>query len=513
MHHWAAIVALVLPAVAQEQQPVVLKSTSRVVQLHVLVNDPSGRPVHGLQKADFVVTDNGRPRDIRIFAGEIDSTQTPESPAVFSNRLSMPSAPVVTAIVIDAVPRPEGLQGNGGMFARGRPQFWLALVRSQAISTIDRMEPGQVIAIYAACPELRVIQDFTSDPDRLAASLNAFVPQALPKAIGKNQPQTIDRLVPPMLAVLREVAGRMAEASGRKSVVWISQTYGTELNPSAIRVATDSTAAAFNDANVPLYAVDARFSPACESPLNSRADQSGIVTLNCSQPQDVSDDWMEYLANATGGRAFSGGKVSGVQGREPNGTRWGMYRLDRDDGIVSEALRFAAEDSRYAYEMGFYVPESELDGKFHTLAVTIPAKPRFGVRYRSGYTASPAAPDSKPEAARPLGPDEVGIDARIDVAPGTKNEVRVYLALVPETVTIADHSIALDAIFTETDAAGKQLTKVQESVRVPSPGPQTEPLRYSRSLKVAKGAVYIHIRVRDQATNRVGSVVIPIGKH
>src|ERR1700735_1651193 len=35
---------------------------------------------------------------------------------------------------------------------------------------------AHLTTIYAACPEPRVVQDYTSDPDRLAASLNSFVP-------------------------------------------------------------------------------------------------------------------------------------------------------------------------------------------------------------------------------------------------------------------------------------------------------------------------------------------------
>lgn len=302
----------------------------------------------------------------------------------------MQGSPILTAIVLDAVPRPEGLQKNGGMIGSRGPEFWWNMVRGQAMRAISPMGPGQTIAIYAACPDLRVVQDFTSDPGRLAASLKAFVPPPVPRGAGKNQPQAIEMFVPPMLAVLREVAGRMSGASGRKSVVWISQAYGTELNASVLRGVTDATATALNDANVSLYAVDARFSPTCQPPVRfpGQSDQSGMVPLTCSQPADVSDDWMEYLANGTGGRAFSGGKVSGVQGRDADGARWSVYRTQRDDGIISDALHYAVEDSRYAYEMGFYVPESELDGKVHVLRVTIPAKPKLGLRYRSGYTAS-----------------------------------------------------------------------------------------------------------------------------
>jgi hypothetical protein len=325
----------------------------------------------------------------------------------------------------------------------------------------------------------------------------------------------------------------MSGASGRKSVVWISQAYGTELNLSAISDATDSTVDAFNNANTPLYAVDARFSPTCRGPVRFPADipepggrmeQSSLETLTCSQPADISDEWMEYLAQATGGRAFHGGKVFGFEWRDPQArASWSRYELQSGDhSVISEALRFAVDDSRYAYEMGFYVPESELDGKVHSLSVTVPAKPKFGLSYRSRYTASagatapPAAqelagPDSNQAPASALNPDEVGIDAKIDKA--AKNELRVSLALAPETVTrAADGVIVLDATFTQTDDSGKQLAKVQETVRVPSPQTQIDMVRYARAMKLMNGAVLLHTRIRDQATSRAGSIAIPIGK-
>ncbi len=118
------------------------------------------------------------------------------------------------------------------------------------------------------------------------------------------------------LGIARRRRPNVRSRAARKSVVWISQGYGTELNPSAIR---DSTVAALNDAYVSVYAVDARFNPTCEAPLAPPAGQGGMVALTCSQPPDISDEWMEYVARATGGRAFSGGNASGVQERDATG--------------------------------------------------------------------------------------------------------------------------------------------------------------------------------------------------
>jgi hypothetical protein len=378
------------------------------------------------------------------------------------------------------------------------------------------------MAIYAVCPELRVVQDYTSDPDRLIASLKAFVPSPLPRGAGKKEPQTIEALVPPMLSALRDVAGRMSGASGRKSVVWISQAYGTELNIHAISGATDATVAAFNDANVPLYAVDTRFSPTCEPPVRPPGPEGGLVNLTCSQAPDISDEWMDYLAQATGGRAFSGGKVTAVQeyvqgydGRPK--LSWGQYGIESDHGIISDALRFAVDESRYAYQMGFYVPESELDGKVHMLRVTVPAKPKFELRFRSGYTASasaaapPAAqeftrPDSNQQSVSTPNPDEVGIDATVDTA--AKNELRVSLALVAETVTRnANGMVALDATFTQTNDSGKQLAKLQETVLVPSPETQTSMVRFARAIKLNNGQWFFTSRFAIR--QRIASVPSP----
>jgi hypothetical protein len=519
----AAILAIflpnVLPGVEQADSPqgsVVLKSNAHVVQLDVVVSDSSGRPIHGLQKNDFVLTDNGHPRDIRIFSGEINATAGAPSPAtsvaagMYSNRIAMQDSPMVMAIVIDAVRRPESLQKKVG-FIPDISWFpnWFAITSMPAKQAIRRMEPGQMIAIYAACPELRLVQDYTSNPDRLIASLDAFVPPRVSDPPVKNQPKSLDALVPPMLAALREAASRMSGASGRKSIVWLSQAYGSELNASALDGVSESTIQAFNDANVTLYAVDTRNSPVCERPPDLPRGQAGMVSLTCTIPADISDEWMDYLARATGGRGFSGGVATGAEERNADGRVVRGYRsIQTDHSLVTDALRFAAYDSRNAYEMGFYVPESELDGTVHLLEVTVRGKPRLVLRYRTGYTASSVkAQGVAKEPAENSG--EVGIDGTASVA--AKNGLRVSLAIDPKTLgRTADGVVVFDATITQTDELGKQLASVQETVR---PEAASGMVPYARVVKLINGAILLHITIRDPASNRSGSIAIPIGKH
>jgi VWFA-related protein len=528
MHYRIPLIVLALlgalPSAAQPPEPI-LKSTSRAVQMEVSVNDTSGNPVHGLKKSDFTVTDDGRPREIRIYSGEIDAndkTPRPEltalPPGVYSNRFGLHDARIATAIVIDAMLRPDGLQKEAGRFAGLRPETNLKMALAQATAALYRMVPGEVMAIYAACPDLRIVQDFTSDPDQLHASLQAFAVPCVPNTANTRQARAIDAFVPPMLTALREVAGSMSSASGRKSVVWISQAYGTDLNPAAISDVTDAAAVAFNDANVPLYAVDARFNPTCQDPMQSQGNQVGMVPLTCTQEADESVWWMDNFARATGGRAFSGGNIEAYQQREQQGrVIYGYHRIDRSSAL-SDALLSAIDDSRYAYEMGFYVQDSELDGKVHLLGVKVPAKPKLSLRYRTSYTASeeamaPPSEETRQNTGLPRidlkGANQVGIDASVAKAGA---ELRVSLALDPATVgSTGDHLILLDETFTETDDSGKQLAKVQETVTVPSTTTPLDMIRYTRPVRLVKGAALLRVTIRDQGTNRIGTLAIPVG--
>jgi hypothetical protein len=228
---------------------------------------------------------------------------------------------------------------------------------------------------------------------------------------------------------------------------------------------------------------------------------------------------MDGFARATGGRAFTGHNPFGYEEHDAQGRLiYGYTRMEFGEAL-SDALLAAVDDSRYAYEMGFYVQDSELDGKVHVLGVETPAKPKLGLRYRSSYTASeeamaPASEETRQTIELPKADlqssNQVGIDASVAKAGG---ELRVSLALDPATVSAgADQVILLDTTFSETDYSGKQLVKVQETFRASSAIGAQEMIRVARTVALAKGAVLLRVTIRDQGTNRVGAVVIPIGK-
>jgi hypothetical protein len=86
------------PAPASGETPTVLRTTVRRVVLDVVVTDPQGSPVRGLTKADFSVTEDGKPQEIIAFDANgfssgmdyLPPVLPPQPPNTFVN---MPATP------------------------------------------------------------------------------------------------------------------------------------------------------------------------------------------------------------------------------------------------------------------------------------------------------------------------------------------------------------------------------------------------------------------------------------
>ena len=72
------------PAAGQRPDPtnqgVTLRTTTTLVQVHVVARDAQGRSVAGLKKDDFEVLDNGKPQEIATFAAETAASAPQAAP-------------------------------------------------------------------------------------------------------------------------------------------------------------------------------------------------------------------------------------------------------------------------------------------------------------------------------------------------------------------------------------------------------------------------------------------------
>ncbi len=394
-----------------QQIPVVIRSTTRFVQINVLVHDKKGTPVEGLKKEDFTILDQGQEQEIATLSAIAPSVRnpatTPALPAnVFSNRMGQPegSAGSVTVILFDA------------LNTEIQDQF---RARQQIIKFLRQLHPQDHVAIYVLTTKITVLNDFTQDASSLLRAIEQFSGQSS-AFLDSSSPNPIDgglqarsREPDPMATRLREfldaadgqisdfaninraetttsaieaIANHVARMPGRKNLVWVSASFpisigfGGDSLPQPGRdqqmFATEIERAtrALNQANMAIYPVDARglmvsphYSVMNRSPFNPRFPGRNNLT-----PDQGNIDTMIVLADRTGGRA--------------------AYNTNDIEGAVQRAIA----DGQLSYTLGFYPKHGKWDGKFHELKVRVNEK-GVSLRYRKGYFALPDPPNQEAE--------------------------------------------------------------------------------------------------------------------
>ena len=180
-----AIALIAVTAVAQTPQPATeppaptIRVTTHMVLVDVVVTDKQGKAIPGLHAEDFVVEENGKAQKIASLVTPAENAPTPPPvlpPGIYSNRSQYRSpGKAINVLLLDAMNTPFTDQ------AYARRQM-LEFVKQQ-------FKPGERMAIFALTGQLRVLQDFTSDPQILQTALQTYKPQQQ-TLIGGGQPPT-----------------------------------------------------------------------------------------------------------------------------------------------------------------------------------------------------------------------------------------------------------------------------------------------------------------------------------
>jgi VWFA-related protein len=218
----------------------VLRVTTRLVQVSVIVRDGKGKHIPDLTKDDFTLMEQGQAQKISLFSEQVvdpiaavlPRMTTPTGTVIFSNRFEeSPGLPVsATVILIDALNTPI-------------PDF--AYARAEIINFLHKLQPQDRVALYGLASRLFVLHDFTNDAGSLLRSLehaksnpsdyrpgtedlqasdigndnlDAFIAAAEQRAADFN---TINRAQDTAVA-LASIADHLAELPGRKNLVWVS---------------------------------------------------------------------------------------------------------------------------------------------------------------------------------------------------------------------------------------------------------------------------------------------------
>jgi VWFA-related protein len=470
--------------------------------------------VRGLARDDFTILDEGKPRDIRVFAfnqKEGGSTAQPQSasrplrwkpPANAFTNFNGPASDTAvhrTIIVLD---------GINGWFEN------FAGARSGVMRLLDKAPVDESIAVYVLANNqgLTVLQDYTTDRPALLKSLENFsapgmrpappiggalAALAVPTSAqdGRRPPDPTKEQTYEHQALTRNgsqdvreafqsLAARLSLTAGRKTVYWVTQGFPPSELRGIVKSGWDKTIEALNEANVAVNAV----SSDGLAGLPPRWGYGSILSL-------------QEIAERTGGALYA-------------------RRNDLDQAIVE-----GIEASRNVYTLGFYLQEWERDTKFHRLTVKVD-RPGLALRYRLGYYPDgeerlAASQKKAPVEAALLSPSDsaaVGITAFLNSGK-QRGRLRVRVNLDPATLTVDRRGSVwsgnINELIVQLNDTGRQLAKLSNTHEFRFPANahfsyETKGVLIDQDIQLAGGVTRLAIIVKDAATGRTGLLTIPL---
>lgn len=517
MMRWFVVLLLGATVAAQGQsnQRTVIRTTTHLVQLSVLVRDKNG-VVSNLNQNDFTLLDNNKPQKIDLFAVESNSrvssveaqAPTPQLPAgVFANTASRYVGTLrgATVILIDNVNTSFGDQGYA---------------RFQLKKYLDTLGPNDSVAIYALDRSFHVLRDFTG-AGQISPQQMLNLKQSLDRtAFNASGPQKMEAPQRSMLAI-EAIANHLAALPGRKNLIWISDAFPLTLITNGLpsrsahastvagasrlsvsgstdgvqidyRPIVDHAARALNNANVALYPVAA----------------SGLVGPFGAPGFEVESgihSTMGYIAAFTGGKAF--------------------YNTNDIGGAVHEVF----EESEAAYTLGFYPDGDMLDGKYHRLKLEVKSRPGIELRYREGYYADTQSGPTQEQRQlnleqalwTPFEDSAIPMGARVERRKqGRREALHVVFAVNPNELRFeqqGDLRVAtFNLAFSQVNKYGTVLARSNNLVTVKLKEDVYEQslrkggLPMAKDIKMKGGATELHVAVTDKPTGTSGSLIVPL---
>ena len=526
------------------QNDTVIRVNTRLVEVDVVVSD-RGRPVGGLKQSDFTLLDNGKPQRIAEFSAKTKRSASEVRPlparAVANRANTLGEEPVEATVLLWDVLNTDIID-----------QAW---VRQQVLKYLKTMQPGERIALYQLTKKLKVLQDFTGDPERLRLALSGVSPEqsvllsagnlgnlagkiSVPASDGTaegdalvaaltdmNQMQETAALEMQWYALrdralitfgaLQMIADHLQGLRGRKKLIWVSgafpavamQTTGrfigtpsetTVIETFDVNFQIQKAVRQLNEAHVAVYPIDARGLTFDNKSEGFGANNpAGTLTGGLLNP---GYDTMNFLAQGTGGRA--------------------TYA----DNDVQGAMRRVFDDFEVSYTIGFYPVDEKLDGSYHSLNIKVNRR-GVDLRHRKGYFASDVKVATEQEGRYIINRtmqnelDATGIGL-MGIPSVVKNQQGFYVVdLVIDAHDLlfkqqGDLWVAEIAYATYFSKTPKLVGTVDTLAVKLTEGRLKEVLMngyaLSRAIFAGEEEGRLRVVIEDRATGKVGSVWIPI---
>jgi VWFA-related protein len=537
----------------------VVKISTNLIQIDVIVTDNKGKIVTDLKPEDFEIYENGKKQEMTnfLFVNTVTQTKTVEAikkPKGKEDKSAMPIPPIQL--------KPEQVKRTVALIVDdlGLSFESMARVRNSLKRFVDeQMLPDDLVAIIAVGNGAGTLQQFTSDKRQLYAAIEKLKWNAQGRAgitpfapLGQismnttaqsttttdengNVTETTDLadlqqqmysnnllsdiFATGTLGAINYVVKGMTELPGRKSVMLFSDgfpvcTIDTSTGESdldqckrmeeALKRLTDFC----NRASVTIYSFDAR------GLLNTMPNASDNVSIAntvdsvSTRSMQITDNQqgLEILANDTGGRTF----------------------FNRND--LTDTISYALDDQKGYYLLAYQPDETTFDAKklrYNKLEIKLKRKDLV-VRYRTGFygviDAKPLEnvstnPTDKTVAAlmSPFTASEIPL--RLNTLFGnnqTGSFVNSYLHIDAKKLTFVDQpdgtkKLNFDVLASSFGENGETIEQVGRAYRLNVPAEtykqmMEEGFVYSFIFPVKKaGAFQMRVAVRDGVSSKLGS--------
>src|SRR5437667_1503492 len=552
-----------VPATGQSEEvsshdtPTTFKVRVNLVLVRAVVRDAQGKVVSNLKKEDFQLYDNRKLQTISSFSLETPEKRTASAVAstAVENSSSSPDVAEGKAVVlpqrfVSMVFDDVHLSMADAVFVRdSATRFFVALAASDRVSL--NTTSGQLT------------QDFTDDHEKLSKALLGILPRPVTGQgfhdcpdVGYYQADLIvNKSDVQALAVATEDALQCA-FNGDTRMMAAAQSLAQAAADRAVSQGDNETQYAYRHledvvrrlANMPGQRVLVLVSPGFlsttlqleASNMVDRAVRSNIVinTIDARglYPPDVGGDIADppHDTFRTAGykttyRVAAQLAQEDVLAQLADGTGGNFYH-NRND--VDEAMREAGAAPAISYLLGFSPQNLKIDGRFHTLKVTLTSKEKYSVQARHGYFAPKTVADpaeaTKQEMQEALFSQEEIRDLPVELQTQffKKDEAQARLAVLSHFDVKSihfqkvegrnnDQLTILTGIFDENGNFVTGLSKIVDMKLL-----DTTYIRLSRSgftvktsFDVKPGTYLVRMVVRDavgaQMAARNGAVVIP----
>ena len=480
-------IALSAQQAPADEPNITIRANTRLVVVDVVVTDKAGQAITGLKPEDFTLEENGKKQKISVFvppgiANRSSSTAAPLQPGIFSNHPENVDPGGVPLVLL--------LDATNSSFSNQ------AYARSQMLKYVLEHGTGRQIAVLTLSDRLRVLQQFTSDPQVLMTAIKNFMPvspilqggapapadvagsaaagsglhgtggaassvgQSIQDFANLEIGYTIERRTLITLDAMETLSRMLGGLPGRKNVVWLTSDLPFDLVPedrvvSEAELEADLPSASQKSDRTLSAGAQAEEQRSLHSQQIREAETQLASAGVAIYPVDLRGlvSGMENSAargaSAYSDAALSNRATSGVDSLQAShGTMeevasetGGKAYINEND--VKEGVALAASDEKASYSLGYYPENKKWDGKLRNIKLKLD-KGDTQIRYRKGYFAIEPGliKDHNYEqdviSALAVDAPATQVTFKAQAKPSDPGKVRVIFLVDPRSVTAED---------------------------------------------------------------------------